>query len=81
MGSYGEYFGNMSRNISRMVPHISNDLTPNSLASFFIIHTLSFKKIIFLKDNNYFVKDVKVDFCLTVINSPQYGGQPRAKIP
>jgi hypothetical protein len=54
---YREYLGNMFTNISRMVPDIPDDLVPYVLASFFIVHGPSFMKIVFLKDNFFFLKD------------------------
>ncbi len=56
LGGYRKYLGNMFRNISRMVSHVPNDLMPDSLASFFIIHVASFKKKVFLKDSGPFLK-------------------------
>ena len=48
---YREYFGNIPGNISRMPPDIPEDMPPYLLTPFFfIIHSLSFKKIPFLKD-------------------------------
>jgi hypothetical protein len=43
-----------------MVPHIPDDLTPDSLASFFIVHNTSFMKTPFLKDSGYFLKGQEV---------------------
>ena len=53
---YREYSGNMLLNISTMGSNIPDDLAPYFLSPVFIItHSLSFKKIAFLKDKQYFL--------------------------
>ena len=63
---YREYLCNMFTNISRMVPDIPDDLVPYVLASFFIVHGPSFMKIVFLKDNCFFLKGQKVFYSFSV---------------
>ena len=56
LGSYRKYFRNMVSNISGMVYHIAKNLLPDSLTSLSIVHSVSFKKSVFLKDTLFVLK-------------------------